>query len=623
MNDRTEDLPLASEFPPAGRDDWLQLVRAALKDRPFERLISRTYDGIPIEPLYPRAAGAQPVPSRSGRWQVMQRVDHPDPAAANAEALADLENGADALVLVFRGAAGDFGFGLDPAPESIARVLDGVLLEAAAVELDLSETSKHAADHVAALVKQRGLSPEQVDIRFGHDPIGAHARTGTSPLPWRELGPLFGAHVAGLAAAGFRGPLACADGRAIHNAGGSEAQELAFAIAVAADYLRALEAAGVPLARGRAAIQFRLTADADQFLTMAKFRALRLLWARVEEACGLAPARAFVTAETSWRMTARHDPHVNMLRATVATFAAGTGGADAIGVLPFTVASGLSDRFARRVARNTQLILLEESNLHRVRDPAAGAGGIEALTGEMCRSAWALFQEMERAGGAGLAMEAGVLQEKVAAVRAARELAVAHRRDPLTGSSDYPNLAEAAAQVLAVPPAAAPDYPAAVRAPPLPRMRLAEPFEALRDASDRERAATGARPRVFLANIGPLAEFTARATFAKNFFEAGGIEALGNDGFKTEAEMAQAFRSSGAALACLCSSDAIYETEAAGAARALAGAGARRIYLAGRPKDEAPFRAAGVGGFVFTGCNALMTLREAHGILGLDTEGRR
>jgi methylmalonyl-CoA mutase len=311
----------------------------------------------------------------------------------------------------------------------------------------------------------------------------------------------------------------------------------------------------------------------------------------------------------------RRDPYVNMLRATIAVFSAGLGGADAIAVLPFTRALGLSDRFARRVARNTQLVLLEEANLAKVADPAAGSGGIEDLTEELCRAAWSLFQEIERAGGVWAALEAGLIQQKVAAVRTQREAAVARRKDVLTGTSEFPDLAEAPVAVLDVPPVALAPYPAALTFEPMKAIRLAEPFEALRDASDRVLAQTGARPKIFLANLGTLAEFAARATFAKNFFEAGGIEAVSNDGFANQDESIAAFRASGVKLACLCSSDGVYAREATAVARALTTAGAH-VYLAGRPgKLEAALKEAGVQSFVYVGCDALATLKAIHGIV--------
>jgi methylmalonyl-CoA mutase len=612
----SDDLPLGAEFPAATREQWLKLVDGALKGAPFaKRLVSRTYDDLPIEPLYPRAAAATPVAGRSPgtAWSLMQRVDHPDPAAANAQALQDLENGAGGLTLVFAGSVSANGYGLDAAPETLARVLDGVALDAGiAIDFNLSPPTRQAVRHFAALVKRRGLAPAAVDMRASINPIGGFAATGASPRSWPALAPSFAALVRELADQGFAGPFAVADGRIVHNAGGSEAQELAFAIASAVAYLRALEASGVALDAARRMIYFRLSADADQFLTIAKFRALRKLWARIEEACGLAPKPVHVAAETAWRTMTRRDAYVNMLRTTIAVAAAGLGGADSITALPHTAALGLPDAFARRVARNTQLILLEESNLAKVADPAAGSGAIEDLTARLCVAAWSLFQEIEAAGGAWATLERGLIQAKVAAVRDKRLAAVARRKDALTGTSDFPDLAETAPAVLDVAPVVAPRESAVdVTAEALPRIRLAEPFERLRDASDRIRAQTGARPKIFLANLGRLSDFTARATFARNFFEAGGIEAVTNDGFGSPAEMTAAFRASGARLACLCSSDKVYATDAADAATALTGAA--RIYLAGRPGDLEPvLRAAGVRNFIYVGCDVLATLGAAY-----------
>ena len=613
-----DGFPLAAEFPAATREQWRQLVADVLKGAPFDqRLVAKTYDGLTIEPLYGRRAQARPIASRApaAPWSVMQRVDHPDPAVANAQALHDLENGASGLSVIFAGATGAYGYGLAASEAAIARALEGIHLDAGiALDLDLSPDMQEAGRGLAALVKRRGVAPAATHIRFGFDPIGAAAVGGASPLPWSGLVPVFNAAISGLAAQGFRGPFAAVDGRAIHNAGGSEAQELAYALAAAVAYLRALETGGIALDAARNMIYFRLAADVDQFLTIAKFRALRMLWARVEDACKLVPGRPVVTAETAWRMMTKRDPYVNMLRATIAVVAAGLGGADAVTVLPFTMALGLPERFARRIARNTQLVLLDESNLARVMDPAAGAGGIEDMTEQLCRAAWTQFQEIERAGGVWAALEQGMIQQEVAAVRAARQLGVARREDAFTGTSDFPDLAEAPVSVLSVAPVVLPP-PSALAFEPLPRIRLAEPFEALRDASDRMLAHTGARPKIFLANLGTPADFTARASFAKNFFAAGGIEAAGNDGFASRDAMIEAFKASGAKLACLCSSHEVYASEAVPATRALRRAGAV-VWLAGRPGAlETELTQAGVSAFVFAGCDALAALRAAQGLI--------
>jgi methylmalonyl-CoA mutase len=359
-------------------------------------------------------------------------------------------------------------------------------------------------------------------------------------------------------------------------------------------------------------IEFRLSADADQFLTIAKFRALRALWARVEQACGLDPKPTFVSAETAWRMMTKRDPWVNMLRTTIAAFSAGVGGADALTVLPFTSAIGLPDRFARRIARNAELLLLEESNIAKVADPTAGSGSIEDLTDKLSRAAWALFQEIEAAGGAPAALESGLIQEKVEKVRAAHEAATAQRKDALTGTTDFPNLAETPVQVLDLKPVPLGTPVANITYPALKTIRLAEPFEHLRDASDRMLAKTGARPKIFLAALGTPAEFTARASFAKTFFEAGGIEAATGDGFADRDAMIAAFKASGAKLACLCSADAVYKREAIDAAKALTAAGAF-VYLAGQPgEQEGRWRESGVKEFIYAGGNVLTTLRKAH-----------
>jgi methylmalonyl-CoA mutase len=657
MTSATDDLPLTTDFAPASYDDWRRLVDGVLKGAPFERLVGKTYDGLKIEPIYRRSHTA-PIAGRAAAapWQIMQRIDHPDAAAANAQALHDLENGATGLEIEFAGGPGARGFGVaDATPKTLARLFDGVMFDAGiAIALNPVLGRDNAGLNLADLIEAGGIDPANVDIRFNYQALTTMAVRGAAPAPWSEMQTPFARMIGGLIGRGFKGPFVLADGRAVHDAGGSEVQELGFTLAVALAYLRALETSGIALEAARTALSFRLAADADQFLTMAKFRALRLLWARVEQSCGLTPKPIFIAAETSWRMLTQRDPYVNMLRATIATFSAGLGGANAVTVLPHTLALGLPDSFARRAARNTQLVLLEESNLAKVSDPAAGSGGIETLAQQLCEAAWSLFQEIEQAGGVFASLEQNLIQQKVAATRKARETDIARRKQVLTGASEFPNLHEAHVAVLeAKPIALAPSGEARIRFDALSPMRLAAPFEALRDRSDRILKTTGARPKIFLANLGTPADFTARATFAKSFFETGGIEAVdflpaispsplpsgerstpqpSDEGAQDRnpspapspsaqgrplptgevKALAAAFKASGAALACLCSSDKIYAGEAVAAAKALQAAGAKHIYLAGRPGErEAALRAAGVNDFVFAGADALATLQEA------------
>ena len=602
------ELSLARDFAPADEAAWKALIEEALKGAPFASLRSKTYDCIAIEPLYGRATEASRIAGRAAGqpWAVMQRIDLTDPKAANAQILDDLNNGATGVALVFQGAIGDYGYALPASGAAISATLDNILLDAGiAVDLDLGRPSKDAAGLLATLVKARGLAPRSVSVRFGFNPLGAIALTGESPKSWPDIAANFTTLVSDLAGQGFAGPFAVADGRVIHAAGGSEAQELAFALASAIAYLRALEQGGIALEDARRFIYFRLAADQDQFLTIAKFRALRKLWARIEQACGLGLRPSFVAAETAWRMMTKRDPHGNIVRGTIATLGAAVGGADAITVLPFSVALGLPDAFARRIARNTQTILIEEANIHRVADPAAGSGAIEALTDSLCDVAWGLFQEIEREGGLDQALEAGSIQNAVGKVRAEREADVARRKDSLIGTSDFPDLAEDEVAVLAQPRLAA----LSARKKALNPIRLSEPFERLRDRSDAHLAKAGTRPKVFLACLGRPADSNARASFAKSLFESGGIEAVAGKGDN----LAKRFKESGARLACLCSSDKVYEREAEDVARALAEAGATRVYLAGKPgAHRAALDKAGVSTFLHQGCDTLEILASAY-----------
>ncbi len=317
-------------------------------------------------------------------------------------------------------------------------------------------------------------------------------------------------------------------------------------------------------------------------------------------------------------MMARYDSHTNILRVTTAAFAAAVGGANAITTLPFTDALGRATPFSRRVARNTQLVLLEECRLGHVADPAGGAWFVEKLTRDLASLAWQKMQAIETAGGIVAALTSGTLQKDVTVARAKREAAVARRKEAVTGVTDFPLLGVQPPAIdgsRAYRPTKAdlkvrgPD----VRSEPLAPIRWAAPFEALRARAEEAGA------KAFFATLGPLAEFAPRSQFARNLFAAAGVDAI-----EPEAEYAArdalvvAFKKSAAAVAVLIGADSRYAAEAEGAARALKGAGATWVVLAGRPGDaEAGLRAAGVDQFVYAGQDALAELCTLHAALGL------
>ncbi len=570
------DLILAAEFPEATEQQWTALVDGVLRkarripeDAPagagVELLVRPTYEGIGVRPLYTSApAGSRPP--GAGGWDVRQRHALPDP---NEAVLADLENGVTSVWL--EGAA----------LADLPRALDGVLLDLAPVVVEApaaEEFLELGARHGAALLGVLGL-----------DPIGLRARTGDGP-DVDSVVPL-----ARRAAADHPKVRAVvADGLPVHVAGGSDAQELGFAIASGVAYLRALTAAGLDLATAAGTVEFRVAATADQFGTIAKLRAARRLWARVTEASGGTQPMS-LHAVASPTMLTRRDPYVNLLRGTLAGFAAGVGGADAVTVAPFDEAIGAPQPFSRRIARNTQSLLLEEAHLRRIADPAGGSWYVESRTDALARAAWAVLQEIEAAGGAMAALDSGLVAERAAEVRARRERDVATRRAPITGVSEFPDLDEKPVEREPVP------------APPgggLPVYRPSAAFEAHRAASDALLAGTGARPRAFLATLGPLAAYTARAGFARNLLQAGGVEPVEAGPTESTAEVVAAFSEAGTTVAVLCSTDALYAERAAETAAALREAGATRILLAGKVDVD------GVDGQLFAGCDALAVIEE-------------
>ncbi|WP_216214076.1 methylmalonyl-CoA mutase family protein [Amycolatopsis aidingensis] len=613
--EQPDELSLAAEFETPSRDRWQELVAGVLRKTgalpedfdgaPESLLTTRTYDDIEIQPLYtaedtappaglpglpPFVRGARPEGAVSTGWQVRTRYADPDPAAANRAMLADLDGGASSLWL-------RTGRGALP-PDALADALAGVYVELAPVVLDAGADYPAAAAALLEVFAEREIPASEAAGNLGADPIGLWARTGVR----QEVAP---AAELAVRIAGTHPALRTivADGLPFHEAGGSDAQELGAAIAAGVAYLRALTAAGLSVDAACWQLEFRLAATADQFLTIAKFRAARRLWARVTEVAGAGnEARAMRQhAVTSAAMFTQRDPWVNMLRSCVACFGAGVGGADAVTVLPFDNAIGLPDAFSRRIARNTQAILLEESKLAGVIDPAGGSWYVEKLTDELAQAAWREFTEIERAGGIESTVESGMLAERLAETWRRRSERIATRADPITGVSEFPDLAEK--------PVERAPLPAERDRGGLPKVRYAKDFERLRDRSDAHLAEHGARPRIFLATLGPIAAHTARATFAANLFQAGGIEPV-NPG--ATAELVEAFTASGARVACLCGSDSGYAEQAAEVATALTEAGAEAVLLAGRPADH-----PGVTGYVYTGCPALEILTGLLDTLGV------
>jgi methylmalonyl-CoA mutase len=678
-----QEFSLRDDFPPVSYDEWRALAEADLQGASFEqKLVSHTYEGIDIQPVYTRrdwpgeddpvgfpglppfVRGARPLGAVQTGWDLRQEHAHPDLAVTNQAILDDLQGGVTSLLLRLDVAARN---GLDPDDPAAAELagrdglmvyhvddldaaLTGVHLHMIGVTLEAGAAFLPAAAMLAALWRRRGVSPDQARCAFNADPLAVLARDGQLPVPAEAaLYQMNG--LASFTAANYPHVTSVRVGTApYHHAGATAVQDLAFGMATGVEYLRSMTAAGLDVNTAAGQILFSISVGTHHFLAIAKLRAARRLWSRVVAACGGTPAAGAMRlhSRVSKRVLTARDPHVNLLRNTVACYAAGLGGADAITSVPFDAAIGLPDAFSRRVARNTGLVLQEEAHLHRVVDPAGGSWYLDWLTDRLAEKAWGIFQEVERGGGMLSALCNGWIAKQIDSAFAPRARNLARRKEGITGVSEFPNVGErpvvrpapdraalratAARRVaglrrqhplLDVFHAAEQGYtigqlaraldvegePTAI--PPLTPHPFAEPFEELRDASDAWQATHGKRPRVFLANMGSVAHHTARATYAKNFFEAGGFEVIGNDGFKEADPAARAFADSGATVAVISSSDKLYPEIVPQLAPKLKAAGARSVVLAGNPgANEAAWRAAGVDRFIFIKCDVLATLRD-------------
>jgi methylmalonyl-CoA mutase len=463
-----------SAFAPASETQWRDAVAKVLKGQPFDLLRTTTPDGV-IEPLYPRASDAVPIAAARGAapWGIVQRVDHPDAAMANTLLLADLEGGATGLDLVFATSPHGHGFGLAPDTD-LRRLSEGVMADLISIRISAGTATIARA---RAVIDALEAAPDRLDISLAHDPVAEAVRAGGSTSSLADVVALVAVEALDFAAMGARGSLIVADGRIWHEAGASRTETLAAQLATAVCYWRELVAAGLPVEDAAARIGFVVAIDHGQFSGIAELRALRLMWARATEAAGLAPQVATIHGETARRMLSRLDANTNMIRNTVAAFAGGIGGVDSLTVLPHSAANGLPDAFSRRIARNTQLILQEEANLHRVVDPGAGSGRVEAETRMLAEAAWALFQTIEAAGGMIADVEAGTLQARIRAGADVQREAVLNGKLPIIGANVHPLTSEPAAAILDLAPLALSEPRFAHILEALPGHRLSEPFE--------------------------------------------------------------------------------------------------------------------------------------------------
>ena len=689
------------EFPEVSYEAWREQVQKDLKGADFDkRLLARTLEGIVVQPLYtardlasePDAGGFAGLPpyrrggsgiGKSGaRWDIRVEQRNPDPARARGEIAEDLAGGATSLWLrsdarARLGGASKAGGVSDSAlrggvalsgAADLGELLAELDLAAIPISFDAGANALPLAASYFALAEQRGVAPAKLGGSLGCDPLGALAADGALPYDLataRGLALELARHASSLG-----GALRALQVSTLpyHDAGASSSQELAYAFATAAEYLRWALAGGLSIDQAAGQIGFVVGVAGDLFMEVAKLRALRLGFSKIVAACGGSPeaANAPLHAVSSSRTKTERDPWVNLLRTTTEAFAAMVGGADALTTRGFDELIGPSDSFARRIARNTQVILNEEAHVTQVADAAGGSYYIESLTDGLAREAWKLFQGLEQKKGMSEALRSGAVAAEIAELASKRDAQLAKRGLAITGVSEFAQLGE---EPVVRPAAAAPALSQAAAAPrsaevdaalqrlgaaqpqqrvaaavaaaragaslldlttalaagsepariePLPLRRHARAFEALRSRSERHAADSGKAPQVFLCNLGAIAQHKARAGFSSGFFHAGGVRVLDNDGFATADAALEAFAVAGTPVAVICGSDDQYPEWLPSLAPKLRERGAREVVLAGRPGEhEARFREAGVSQFIYLGVDVVATLSHLLDRLGV------
>jgi methylmalonyl-CoA mutase len=670
-------------FPPVTKSEWVAKVEADLKGASFDGLRSEPPGGPVLEPLYsaedaegtgsPGVPGAFPFirgAAPLGGWVIRQEYDEPRPSVCKEMIQRDLDRGVEAILLRLGSRRGCRVLTIDALDE----LLGALDLRRTSVDLDGGPDALATASGLLAVAHRRGVPYDELAGCFGFDPVFLLASEGAVEgglqarfAEMADLASWCSQHAPGLRAVGVSSD-------PWDSSGASVSQELAYTIATGLEYLRRLTDAGLSVDQAARQIRFSYAVSSDFFTQIAKLRAARWLWAKVVQTAGGEPTSAamHIHARTSRFTKTQRDPWVNMLRATAECTAAVFGGAQSIATLPFDSAIGSADELSQRVARNTQVVLREESHLGKVADPAGGSWFVERLTDSLARDAWEALRSIEAAGGVVSALGSGKLVDSVARVGDEREKSICKRKTPIVGVSEFPNLGE---QQIEREPVSDKEIQTLLKASleslelavhrdrllelsrkvrdegralgdltkacldastqgadmyslatvlqhgqpdfhvePMLQWRAAEIWEHLRDRSDR----AAARPLAFFANLGSIPSHKARSTWAQNLLAAAGIEAVTNDGFEDPHAMASAWKDSSTSAAVVCGSDKDYGEMLEPAVAALKKAGCPVVLVAGRPGDrEGALRELGVSEFVFVGADVLSAMTRVLDAMGV------
>ena len=615
-----------TEFPPVSTQQWEEVITKDLKGADYEKnLVWRTDEGFSVRPYYraENLEGLEFLDTMPGQFPFVRgtksdnnwltRQDyclcHIGVKEANRQALDGLNKGVESI-----GFCIDAAKGLSEA--DYAGLLKGIVIPA--VEINFCECcvkgGKELVSNFLAYVKKQGVDPKDVRASFDFSPLHTLTTRGgfCEEKAYDSL-----AEIVKLVAEypGIR--VVNVEGYDFNDAGSSCVQELAFALSIGNEYLAALTDKGIDATEAARRIKFTFGIGGTYFMEIAKFRAARVLWANIVKAygveCNCARKIKVHAVTSSWNQTV-YDAYVNMLRNTTETMSAAIAGVDSIEVLPFDYAFREPGEFSNRISRNVQSILKEEARFNKITDPAAGSYYVENLTQSIINEAWKLFKAVEEKGGYAAAFKAGFVQEQVKAVADKKDKAIATRRKTILGSNQYPNFLEKATEEITkevVTPAQAPACCGEKIAEPLAKYRGAQPFEAMRLATDR----SGKQPVAFMLTFGNLAMCRARAQFSCNFFAVAGFKVVDNNRFDTIEEGVKAALAAKADIVVACSADDEYAEAVPAIAKAIGGKAI--VVVAGDPECRPALEAEGVNHYIHVKCNVLETLKEYQKALGI------
>ncbi|RLD90970.1 MAG: methylmalonyl-CoA mutase small subunit [Bacteroidetes bacterium] len=625
MENVTSNKNLFNKFAPVSIRQWEEKIVKDLKGKPYSRLIRKTAEGFEIKPFYreedlKNSSFTKILPAQfpylrgkhthENSWLVRQDIVVNEFTQANKKALDVSARGIDSLGFIFPE-------NTNPGEEELKKLLENI--RADSIELNFSGGNANeilmALDRLA---KKHHYNLDKIKGSLNVDPLGEFSMRGRFARGEKiEFDTLVKLFKTGEYLPAFQ--LITVNAHLFHNAGGGIISELACALAMGAEYLTFLTDQGFSIDEVAPKIRFHFAVGSEYFMEIAKFRALKLLWAKMVDAYGLEKVEnsiAHIHASSSWWNKTIYDPYVNMLRTTTETMSALIGGIDSMTVLPFDSVFSEGNDFSNRIARNQQLVLKEESYFNKVVDPAAGSYYIENLTGELIQHAWNLFLEIEEQGGYNNAFRKGMIQSRIQNEAAEKDRNLAFRKQSMLGINQFPNSMEQLDKLSNEGVLFVEDVDESkVDAKPLKRYRGASAYEQLRYRTDRF-ADNNPRPKVWMLTYGNLSMRRVRSQFAENFFGVAGFEIIDNQGFETVEQGVKAAKKSNPDIVVLCASDEDYKTMDREAITALKSEFI--VVLAGYPTELVEhLKAAGMENFIHVKSNVLEELKRYQQMLGI------